>query len=163
MKASLFILPVLLLGELQLPPPQTGSASSTPVVTGAFFAISVPEIAASTRWYSENLGLRVTMEVPRTSLQPAVTVLEGRGLIVELIQNDNAVPVATAAPAIRDPNLFHGLLKAGFIVEDFDATVALFRKNKVDITFGPYPSRSNQRANVIVKDNAGNLIQVLGK
>jgi hypothetical protein len=32
----------------------------------------------------------------------------------------------------------------------------------VEIAFGPYPARADQRANVIVKDNAGNLIQFFG-
>lgn len=162
MKSNLIILPLLLLGGLDLPSPQPGSASSTPAVTGAFFAISVPDIAASARWYSENLGLRVIQKVPRAD-HVAVTVLEGSGLIVELIQNDNAVPLSTAAPGIRDPMLVQGLVKAGFIVADFDGTMALFRKHQVEIAFGPYPPRPDQRANVVVKDNAGNLIQVFGK
>jgi hypothetical protein len=62
------------------------------------------------RWYSEKLGLKVVMRVPKTD-KAAVTVLEGGGLIVELIQHDDALPLN----------------------------------------------------NVIIKDNAGNLIQVFGK
>jgi catechol 2,3-dioxygenase-like lactoylglutathione lyase family enzyme len=162
MKSNRILLPFLLLGGLQAPSAPSGPAAPTPAVIGAFFALSVSDVAASARWYSERLGLRVIQKVPHAN-QVAVTVLEGNGLIVELIQNDSAVPLGTAAPSVRDPMLVHGLIKAGFIVEDFDGTLAMFRKNQVEIAFGPYPSRPNLRANVIVKDNAGNLIQVFGR
>ena len=32
-----------------------------------------------------------------------------------------------------------------------------------EIAFGPFPARDGQRANLIVRDNAGNLIQFFGK
>lgn len=39
-------------------------APATPIVAagGAFFALSVPDVQASGRWYSEKLGLRVVMQ-----------------------------------------------------------------------------------------------------
>jgi hypothetical protein len=51
------------------------------VTTGAFFASSVADIEASARWYSEKLGLKVTMQVPKTD-ESAVSLLEGGGLTV---------------------------------------------------------------------------------
>ena len=42
------------------------------------------------------------------------------------------------------------------IVDDFEKTVAMLKARQVEIAFGPFP-------NVIVKDNAGNLIQFFGK
>jgi catechol 2,3-dioxygenase-like lactoylglutathione lyase family enzyme len=134
------------------------SAAETPVLTatGAFFALSVADLKASTQWYAEKLGLKVVMQTPKQD-HAAVTVLEGGGLIVELIQHDDA------APAGNDRVLVHGMFKAGVIVDDFDQTVAALKARHVEIAFGPYPKKPNQRANVIVKDNAGNLIQFFGK
>ena len=123
--------------------------------TGAFFALSVPDIQASSRWYSEKLGLKVTMTIPASDT-PAVTVLEGGGLIVELIQHAQAVPLG------RDPVLTHGFTKAGFVVQDFDRTLATLRQRGVEVAYGPFPARADQRANVIIRDNAGNLIQIFG-
>ena len=40
--------------------------------------------------------------------------------------------------------------------------LAALKARHVDIAYGPYPAQANQRANVIVRDNAGNLIQVFG-
>lgn len=132
-------------------------AAEPPVipVSGAFFALSVADLKASAQWYTEKLGLKAVLQIPKQD-QAAVTVLEGGGLIVELIQHDDA------APAGKDPLLIHGIFKAGVIVEDFEKTVAMLKARHVEIAFGPYPKKSNQRANVIVKDNAGNLIQFFG-
>ena len=138
------------------------SASAVPfTTTGAFFALSVANRQESAKWYSEKLGLKVVMDasVPKS----AVTVLEGGGLIVELVQHEDAQPLATAAPKVNDPIYIHGIFKAGLIVDDFEATVAQLRARNVEIAFGPYPARTGQRANVIVRDNAGNLIQFFGK
>ena len=138
-------------------------AAEPPFTTsGAFFALSVTDLTASVRWYREKLGLRVVMEPPRTN-EAAVTVLEGGGLIVELLQHKDAKPLSATAPGVRENYKVHGFFKAGVIVEDFDRTVAALRSRGVDIAFGPFPKSATQRANVIVRDNAGNLIQFFGK
>jgi catechol 2,3-dioxygenase-like lactoylglutathione lyase family enzyme len=136
------------------PPPMT--------VTGAFFALSVADLEASTRWYADSLGLRVVMQEPKRD-KAAVAVLEGGGLIVELIQDDDAVPLAKAAPGVKSNIQVHGLVKAGVVVADFDKALAVLKERQVKIAFGPYPARPNQRANVIIEDNAGNLIQLFGR
>jgi catechol 2,3-dioxygenase-like lactoylglutathione lyase family enzyme len=143
--------------------PSTASTSSPLMTaTGAFFALSVADINASAKWYSEKLGLKVAMQAPKQD-KAAVIVLEGGGLIVELIQHDDALPLSKAAPAVKGNLLIQGIFKAGVIVEDFDKTVAMLKERKVEIAFGPFPAKANQRANVIIRDNAGNFIQFFGK
>jgi len=129
--------------------------------TGAFFALYVADIEASTRWYSEKLGLKVVMQDPKRE-NAAVTVLEGGGLIVELIQHDDALPLSKAA-GTKDNLLVHGMCKAGVIVDDFDKALETIKARNIPIAFGPFPARLNHRANAIIKDNAGNLIQFFGK
>ena len=130
--------------------------------SGAFFAVSVPDVAASTRWYADKLGLKVVMQPPPSG-GVTVAVLEGGGLIVELLHNPAAVALRTAAPAIGHTTHVHGVFKAGVIVDDFDGTLATLRERGVDIAIGPFPARDGQRANMIIRDNAGNLIQFFGK
>jgi len=90
-------------------------------------------------------------------------VLEGGGLTVELIQHDDAVSLGQVAPQVKDRLFIHGLAKAGVIVTDFDGTLERLKARGVQIRYGPYPARANQRANAIVEDNAGNLIQLFGQ
>jgi len=131
-------------------------------VTGSFFALSVADVASSSRWYSENLGLEVVMEVPKGDGQPGVIVLEGGGLIVELIAHDQAAPLSSIASG-REAMFVHGIFKVGVIVEDLEGTLDRLRDRGVEIALGPFPAQADQRANVLIRDNAGNLIQIFGE
>jgi catechol 2,3-dioxygenase-like lactoylglutathione lyase family enzyme len=146
---------VCLIATLSTSAPATEESPPPPfkAVTGAFFAVSVPAMASSVHWYSEKLGLSVVLQVAGT---PEVTVLEGGGLIVELIHDP------AAGPRLDPPHLVHGPFKVGFVVQDFESTLAELRARGAEIAFGPYPPSGQQRANVIIRDNAGNLIQIFG-
>jgi catechol 2,3-dioxygenase-like lactoylglutathione lyase family enzyme len=130
--------------------------------TGAFFAVSVPNADSSRAWYVEKLGMRVIMESPRQN-GTRVIVVTGGGLTVELLENASAVPLRTAAPAINHTTLVHGPFKAGFYVDDFDATLGRLRQRGVAIAMGPFPAGNGAGPNVIIRDNAGNLIQIFGR
>ncbi|MGH7723843.1 MAG: VOC family protein [Candidatus Eiseniibacteriota bacterium] len=128
-------------------------------LTGAFFALSVADMPASVQWYTDMLGLSVVLEV-REGIE--VTVLEGGGLTVELIRDPAARPLSVAAPGVTRPELVHGFFKAGFLVKDFEKTVEELRARGVTIAFGPFPANERQKANVLIRDNSGNLIQIFG-
>jgi len=151
----------LMLAGGQIDPASTAPAPAS-VVTGAFFPLSVSDLQASAEWYERMFGLKVVLNEPGTG-GPGVVVLEGGGLIVELIRHPDAKALERIAPGATDHMLVHGIVKAGFRVDDFDKTVAALRAKGVEIAFGPYPARGNQHANVILKDNAGNLIQLFGR
>src|SRR5262245_9981250 len=77
---------------------------------GAFFALSVPDLEASARWYADKLGLGRTSQAGPGRDMPGFVVLEGSGLIVELIhKRDSARP----SGAIERTQ---GFTKAGAIV-----------------------------------------------
>src|SRR5262245_10375258 len=60
--------------------------------TGAFFALSVSNLAESVQWYSDKLGLTVTFEAHSGNVD--VTALEGGGLVVELMHDPAAAPAS---------------------------------------------------------------------
>ena len=136
------------------------NASTPPfeAVTGSFFAISVSDLAASTKWYTEKLGLRSIMSVPKRPGAVGVEVLQANGLTVEIQQHDGAEPVTRGAPSDRQ-----GIFKVGVFVKDFDATLAALRARGVPIVMGPWPRRNDQPAQVIVRDTSGTLIQFFGQ
>ena len=151
------------MGVVAFATPLHAGAQSRPVfeTRGAFFALSVADLDASTRWYTEKLGLAVVMRPPKQD-KSAVAVLEGGGLIVELLQRDDATPLRQAAPSATANYLVHGFFKAGVIVDDLNATLTALRARGVEIAMGPFPASKDQRANAIIRDNAGNLIQFFG-
>lgn len=123
---------------------------------GAFFALSVADMDASVKWYSEKLGLTVVMRTPKQDKASAV-VLEGGGLTVELVHHDDA------RAALQEPPLVHGIMKVGLVVDDLETTLAALKARSVPIFLGPFPARGSIRSNALIKDNAGNLIQFFGR
>jgi hypothetical protein len=95
--------------------------------SGSFFALSVADMTASAYWYAEKFGLTAVMQTPKTN-GVAVTVLEGGGLIVELIERDDALPLSKAASGITNVLQVHGIVKAGVIATDFERTLALLKE-----------------------------------
>ena len=130
--------------------------------TGAFFALSVPDLKSSTQWYEQKLGLKLVKQVAKKD-GVAVAILEGGGLMVELIERDGAASLLKAAPTLKDNTYLEGIFKAGAIVDDFEGTVASLKSHGVEIAYGPFAAKGSEPANVIVRDNAGNLIQFFGK
>jgi hypothetical protein len=120
------------------------NAERVMAASGSFFALSVADMTTSARWYAEKVGLTVVMQTPKTN-GAAITVLEGGGLIVELIERDDALPLSKAGSGITNVLQVHGIVKAGVIVTDFERTLALLKQRQVEIAFGPFPGRANQR------------------
>ena len=123
--------------------------------SGAFFAVYVADARTTARWYAEKLGLQIVMDVPRQpETRAAAVILRGGGLTVEIVQHDDAAP---------PPKIARGIFKVGVVVNDFDKALTELKARKVEIAMGPWPARPDQPANVIIKDNAGTLIQIFGK
>jgi catechol 2,3-dioxygenase-like lactoylglutathione lyase family enzyme len=143
---------------LALTRPLAAQAAPAPAfsATGAFFALSVGDVDASAKWYAEQLGLHEVMRPPKAN-GASVVVLEGGGLTVELVQHDGSASMSQDAAKV------HGFFKVGLEVSDFDHALAVFRERGVTIAYGPYPASATQRANAIIRDNAGNLIQIFGR
>ena len=126
------------------------------VASGGFFAVSVPDLEASVKWYSDKLGLKVAVRGGRSGKLAGLAIMEGGGLVIELLQNDDA----TSRPG--NPELVHGFIKGGIMVDDMDKAVAMLRAREIPIVMGPFPARETRRANVAFRDNAGNLIFRIG-
>jgi catechol 2,3-dioxygenase-like lactoylglutathione lyase family enzyme len=141
---------------------QSPDAASPAFTTrGAFFAASVADLEASVAWYREKLGLGVAMRPPPAN-GTRMALLRGGGLTVELIEDEAAVPLAEAAPAITRNYRVHGIFKAGVEVDDWDRLVATLAARGVPIAIGPFPATAGQPANLIIRDNSGNYIQFFG-
>lgn len=162
MKIILALLLVVASGAVEA---QT-AAETAPVLEakGSFFALSVANMDSSVRWYREKLGLKVAMQVPRSDpTRAAMTLLQGGGLTVELVQQDESVPLRNFLPEPKGALFVHGIFKVGVTVDDFDVSLAALRARGVDIAIGPFPKSATQPANAIIRDNAGNYIQIFGK
>ena len=138
--------------------------SAHPLATaeGAFFALSVPDADAAAAWYVDKLGLKIVLR-PAAQGGVRMVALSGGGLLIELIEQQGAVPLSTAAPHISHDTQVHGIFKAGVVVADWDGLIAGLKARGVPIAIGPFPRRKDQRANLIIRDNNGNYIQFFEK
>jgi len=154
MRALLALAALSLLAPPSPPPPITAS--------GGFFALSVADLSASAKWYTSAFDMTPAMHAPKQN-GTEVMVLQGKGLTVELIHSDAAVPLASLGPKAKDAIAVYGFVKAGILVDDFKATVETLSEKGVTIAYGPFPERADQKANLIIQDNAGNLIQIIAR
>ena len=128
-------------------------------VQGAFFAVSVADLDASVAWYRDKLGLREASRFQFEKITGAL--LTSPGLEVELMSHTDATTHGNPMDA-NAKVLARGITKVGVRVTDFDAVVRTLRQRGVTIVLGPFPARRDQRANVVIRDNAGTLIQLFG-
>jgi len=133
------------------------------VAQGGYFALSVPDVEASAKWYEDALGLKVVRSFPKDAYSDGVKALAGGGLLVELVQLPDALPLSSAAPTHSKLGQVHGIFKVGAIVDDLDALLARLKSHGVPIYSGPSPARPNEMRGVQILDNAGNLLQFLGR
>jgi|GEM_PF-2402517 len=154
---------LLLMSMSAIAAAQPAPLPTSPAFTakGSFFAISVAGLDASARWYSEKLGMKLVMDVPESD-GTAMKLLEGRGLTVEMIEDSRAIPLSTAAPQIERDYRVHGIFEAGVVVEDWDRLLATLGERGVEIATGPVPARTDQRSNLVIRDNSGNYLQFFG-
>jgi catechol-2,3-dioxygenase len=148
------LLPLLLAAQAE---PQVAG----PVLSAksAFVGLSVADLARSEKWYIDNLGLAVLTRMPRSdATRSAVTVLQGGGLTVELIRHDDGAP-----PTQANRVLTHGVFKVGVFVDNYETALSEVRRRGIPFAFGPFPAGNGQPANFAIRDNAGNMIQVLAK
>ena len=136
--------------------------TSSPInATGGFVGVSVADLDKSVDWYRELLGLKIVLQPPERDGRRMIA-LEGPGVLIELVEERESIPLSEAAPAVGRDYLIHGIFKSGFLVSDYDGLLKRLESLAVPIAIGPFPATADQRANLIVRDPDGNFIQFLG-
>lgn len=130
--------------------------------TGAFVAISVQDLDSSTCWYAEKLGLNVLKRATAKDKSAAVSVLQGTGIIVELVWFASPVPLSKIAPELNGNHEVHGIFKSGLCVSDLDSTYEQLKSRGVTIAFEPFFDTSMQCRMFAIRDNGGNILQFFG-
>ena len=124
------------------------------VAQGAFVAIVVTDLNASSHWYESNLGLHVVKRGKSAHVAAETVVLGGHDLFVELIHHDGK-----QLPRVDNEASVPRLLKAGVILarKDFDAVAAYLQKRGIEA--GVFEDKDMGVRTFLFKDNDGNLIQ----
>jgi predicted enzyme related to lactoylglutathione lyase len=142
---------VLLLGLI---PPFAAEAAAP----ATFFAVSVADLDASVKWYVETLNLTAA-RLPGTG-QAKVAVLQGDGLVVELVEHSAAFKLETRLPELQKRYLAHGFFKVGFFVPDLDGTVERLKQRGAHFKGTAFTDDVLGARSILLLDNSDNVIQL---
>lgn len=123
-----------------------------------FLAFSVPDIEASVKWYSESFDLTAT-RLP-DSPQAKVALLRGNGLLVELVEHSHAFDLKARVPESEKRYLVHGLFKAGFFVQDLEATIERLEKRGARFVGNVFTDQGAGARSILLLDNNDNVLQL---
>lgn len=137
--------------------------SPFPPPSGAYFAISVRDLKASSDWYKQKLGFReVKQSASRDGLSRAI-ILETDGVLLELIHHKRAVAPRALIKEYKGAYQIHGIFKVGLLVQDADHTLQRLKANGIPIANGPYTDEELHMRSFFIRDNDGNIIQFLSR
>jgi hypothetical protein len=156
-----FLLSVSL--ALQATPAAPPAGNKVPVSEGTFFALSVADSAAMAQWYQEKLGLRILSSGEAPNKIAKFALLEGKGILIELIQHSKASARSVVAPSVTDPYQIHGIFKVGLIVSNLDEVYAGLKRQNVPIAYDLMPAKDVPMRSFSVRDPEGNLLQFFGR
>jgi methylmalonyl-CoA/ethylmalonyl-CoA epimerase len=120
--------------------------------------ISVPDLEASIRWYAEVLDFEVEQRLEIPAIPAKVAMLRRGDLRLELFE----VPGAQRLPEERrHPNLdlrTHGNKHLAFAIKDLDSAERELKNRGADIVL---VRRFEFGANIFLRDNSGNLVELV--
>ena len=125
-----------------------------------FFALSVPDAAASARWYGEAFGLKVLADF-KPDDTAHVIILQSDTLLLEIVQLGAARSPGEAV--VKDRHLTHGIFKVGFHVANLDSAVSKLREMKAEFETDIVDDRAHNLRFVLLRDPHGNTVQLFGK
>jgi methylmalonyl-CoA/ethylmalonyl-CoA epimerase len=120
--------------------------------------ISVPDLEASIRWYVEVLDFEVEQRLEIPAIPAKVAMLRRGDLRLELFEVPGAQPLPEER---RHPNLdlrTHGNKHLAFAIKDLDSAERELKNRGADIV---WVRRFEFGANIFVRDNSGNLIELV--
>jgi len=133
-------------------------ATAEPAAAPVFFALSVADLEASVKWYGEMLQLAPTRLPGNPKVK--VALLQGDGLIVELIEHSEAFRLESRLPELQKRYLAHGLFKVGFFVSDLDATIERLRQRGATFKGELFTDERLGARSILLLDNSANVIQL---
>lgn len=120
--------------------------------------ISVPDLEASIEWFARVLGFEVEKRFEIEPVPAKVAMIQRGDLRVELFEVPGAAPLPAARRVPNEDLKTHGNKHLAFAIPDVDAAERELRELGVDIVF---VGRFKFGSNIFLRDNAGNLIELV--
>jgi catechol 2,3-dioxygenase-like lactoylglutathione lyase family enzyme len=136
------------------------AAAEAPLVAESptFVALSVRDLDASVKWYTETLGLTATRLPPHGISKAAI--VRGPGLLVELVQHGESFPLESRLPGLKGRYIVQGIFKVGVFVDDLDATVKRLTDKGARFKGRLFSDETTGVRSHLLLDNEDNVIQL---
>ena len=118
--------------------------------------ISVPDLDAAVRWYSDVLGFAFARAIDIPALAARVAVLEREGMHIELFQVDGARAPAENRSDPHGDLTVYGNKHVGFVVDNVPAFAEGLRQRGADVIS---VNQFRFGCNCFVRDVAGNVLE----
>jgi catechol 2,3-dioxygenase-like lactoylglutathione lyase family enzyme len=143
--------------------PANAQKEPLPKLDPYFTAIITKDLEASLPWYTEVLGFEVQDQAASEERGFKQANLQREGILLELIELDQAVVPEEALPGYTPRTRLTGLFKTGFLAPEFERWMDHFREKGVEPHGGVVTDPHSGKKMVILKDPDGNRVQIFGK
>jgi methylmalonyl-CoA/ethylmalonyl-CoA epimerase len=121
--------------------------------------ISVPDIEASIRWYTEVLGFTLDMNKFLPIANAQIAFLSHGDFSIELFGIPDGQPLAEERRYPNQDIRHHGTKHIAWAVEDLTSFMAELKSKNVDVAMDITPIEGDLVA--FIRDNSGNLIELI--
>lgn len=124
-------------------------------------ALSVPNLEESVKWYEQKLSFKVLVRREIKPLSLRVVNLELNGFQIELFERAKSVRNAPPSGNVPDDLLNQGYRHVALVVDDIGAAMTELKKRDVEVMSDPDRSDELKLWWAFIKDNNGNLIEIV--
>ena len=121
--------------------------------------ISVPDIDASIKWYTDMLGFSLKQKMFVESIGAKVAFLDLDGFQIELFEVKDASPMSDDRRYPNKDIRTHGTKHFSFIVDDLDDAAAVLKRRGVD--FAMDITEMPDGKTIFIRDNSGILVEIM--
>ena len=124
------------------------------------YAISVPDLGASRRWYEEMLGFTFVKNVDIPALPCKIAFLRKGDFELEIFEHREPLPMDDARKHPNTDNQTAGNKHMAFYCPDVRALADALKSKGVEIIVGPQPVEDTCMC--FIRDNSGIIIEFIG-
>lgn len=126
-----------------------------------FWAMTVPDASATSKWYEEIFSLKLMKEI--SFERGKVRIIGNENLVLEILEISGSKSLTDCFLTADDNHLLKGIFKTGFYVKDIAQAERFFKSKGITIKHEVFEDADMNAKSFVLVDLNGTMIQVLQK